>query len=160
MKTSQFAPKHAAHAAASLVVVAAALWASGHAAAADVAAAPVEKVVVRSVAHFDFNRASIRPEDQARILEEVGKMKGVTWQTVTATGHTDSIGAPSYNEKLSAERADSVKTYLVGKGLDPAMINTAAKAAAAPLAKNTSASGRAKNRRTEIEFQGVRAATP
>ena len=147
----------AARGTASLLVLAAAMWASGHVAAAD---APVEKVVVRAIAHFDFDRASIRPQDQARILEEVGKMKGVTWQTVTATGHTDSIGASTYNERLSAERAGAVKSYLVGKGLDPAMINTAAKAAAAPLAKNDSPTGRANNRRTEIEFQGVRAATP
>lgn len=157
MNPAQPVSTSAARATASLVVLAAALWASGHASAAD---APVEKVVVRSVAYFDFDRASIRPQDQARILEEVGKMKGVTWQTVTATGHTDSIGAPRYNEKLSAERADAVKSYLVGKGLDPAMINTAAKAAVVPLAKNDSPTGRAKNRRTEIEFQGVRAATP
>ncbi len=122
--------------------------------------APVQKVVVRSVAYFDFDQASIRPQDQAKILAEVGKMQGVTWQTVTATGHTDSIGPAAYNEKLSEERAASVKTYLVGKGLDPAMINTAAKAAAAPLAKNGSARGRAKNRRAEIEFQGVRAVQP
>lgn len=122
--------------------------------------APVQKVVVRSVAYFDFDQASIRPQDQAKILAEVGKMKGVTWQTVTATGHTDSIGPAAYNRKLSEERAASVKTYLVGKGLDPAMINTVAKAAAAPLVKNDTTRGRARNRRAEIEFQGVRAVQP
>lgn len=131
------------------------LCAATHAGAAD--AAPVQKVTVRSVAYFDFAKASVRPQDQAAILAKVGKMKGVTWQTVTATGHTDSIGRADYNEKLSAERASAVKSYLVGKGLDPAMINTAAKAAAAPLATNDNASGRARNRRTEIEFEGVQA---
>lgn len=140
-----------------LVTSAAITLLASHTFAAD---APVQKVVVRSVAYFDFDQASIRPQDQARILAEVGKMQGVTWQTVTATGHTDSIGPAAYNEKLSEERAASVKTYLVGKGLDPAMINTAAKAAAAPLAKNDSTRGRAKNRRAEIEFQGVRALQP
>ena len=131
------------------------LCAATHAGAAD--AAPVQKVTVRSVAYFDFAKASVRPQDQAAILAKVGKMKGVTWQTVTATGQTDSIGRADYNEKLSAERASAVKSYLVGKGLDPAMINTAAKAAAAPLATNDNASGRARNRRTEIEFEGVQA---
>ena len=96
------------------------LCAATHAGAAD--AAPVQKVTVRSVAYFDFAKASVRPQDQAAILAKVGKMKGVTWQTVTATGHTDSIGRADYNEKLSAERASAVKSYLVGKGLDPAMI--------------------------------------
>ena len=130
------------------------LWIAGAAIAAEGA---VEKVSVRAVAHFDFDRANIRPDEQAAILAEVGKMKGVTWQSVTATGHTDSIGDAGYNSRLSDQRARTVKSYLVGKGLDPSMIKTQGKAAAAPVADNASDDGRAKNRRTEIEFQGVRA---
>jgi|GEM_PF-3562672 len=117
----------------------------------------VEKVSVRAVARFDFDRASIRPEDRDALLAEVGKMKGVTWQTVTATGYTDAVGPAPYNARLSAKRAKTVKSYLVGKGLSPSMIRTQAKAAAEPVADNSSEEGRAKNRRTEIEFQGVRA---
>ena len=127
--------------------------------AAHAADGAVEPVKVRAVAHFDFDRAAIRPEDRDAILAEVGKMQGVTWQTVTATGHTDAVGAGSYNQKLSARRAQAVKSYLVGKGLAPTMIKTDAKASAAPVADNDSDGGRAQNRRTEIEFQGVRAAT-
>jgi OOP family OmpA-OmpF porin len=96
-------------------------------------------------------------EDRDAILAAVGKMKDVTWQTVTATGHTDAVGSTSYNERLSAERARTVKSCLVGKGLSPSMIKTQAKASAAPVADNQSDDGRAKNRRAEIEFQGVRA---
>ena len=84
-------------------------------------------------------------------------MKGVTWQTVTTTGHTDSVGSSAYNQRLAAKRARAVKSYLVGKGLPSTMIRTEAKAAEAPVADNGSDDGRAKNRRTEIEFQGVRA---
>ena len=124
---------------------------------ASAADAPVEKVSVRAIAHFDFDRATIRAEDQAAILAEVSQMKGVTWQSVTATGHTDSIGPVDYNAKLSAKRAGAVKSFLVGKGLDPAMIKTQAKAAEAPVADNSSDNGRSKNRRAEIVFQGVRA---
>lgn len=130
-------------------------WLASAALAAD---SPVEKVSVRAVAYFDFDRASLRPEDQASILADVGKMKNVTWQTVTATGHTDSVGAASYNARLAARRAQAIKGYLVGKGLDGTMIKTQAKAAEQPVADNLSSDGRAKNRRTEIEFQGVQAA--
>jgi len=133
----------------------AAAWLAGAAHAADGAVEPVQ---VRAVAHFDFDRATIRAEDRDAILAEVGKMQGVTWQTVTATGHTDAVGAGSYNQKLSARRAQAVKRYLVGKGLAPTMIKTVAKASAAPVADNDTDGGRAQNRRTEIEFQGVRAA--
>jgi OOP family OmpA-OmpF porin len=133
---------------------------AGTAFAADPPGQPaVQPVVVRAVAYFDVDQARLRPRDEAAILAEVGQMKGVTWQTVTATGHTDSTGPVAHNEVLSAERARAVKAYLVGKGLDPAMIDTEAKAATVPLAANDSRSGRAKNRRTEVEFQGVRAAS-
>jgi len=123
------------------------------AAAAVAADNPVAPVKVRAVANFDFDKATLDADDEAKILSEVGKMKDVTWQKVTAVGHTDSIGPASYNEKLSQRRAQAVKAYLVGKGLEPAMIDTDAKAAGAPVASNDTSAGRAKNRRTEIEFR-------
>ena len=116
----------------------------------------VEKVSVRAVAHFDFARSGVRPADQGALLADVGKMKDVTWQSVTATGHTDNVGSEAYNQRLSEERARAVKSYLVGKGLSPEMIAAEGKGEAGPIADNGSATGRAKNRRTEIEFQGVR----
>ena len=134
----------------------AALAASGAAGAADSA---VEKVTVRAVTHFDFARAGVKPADQASILSDVGKMQGVTWQTVTAVGHTDSVGQATLNERLSTRRAAAVKAYLVGNGLAPSMIHTEGKAATAPVADNDTSEGRAQNRRTEITFEGVRAAS-
>lgn len=126
--------------------------------AALAADAAVENVEVRAVARFGFDRTSINAEDQAKILAEVGQLKDVTWQSVTATGHTDSVGSPKYNEKLSARRAQAVKKYLVGKGLDPNMIKAVAGGVDAPVAPNDTDQGRAENRRTEIEFAGVRTA--
>jgi OmpA-OmpF porin, OOP family len=131
---------------------------AGIAPAALAADAPVQKVTVRAVAHFGFDQVSIDAADRDRLLAEVAKLGDVTWKTVTATGHTDSIGATDYNERLAARRAEVVKAYLVGKGLDAQMISTTAKAEAAPVASNDTPAGRAKNRRTEIEFEGVRAA--
>jgi OmpA-OmpF porin, OOP family len=131
---------------------------AGIAPAALAADAPVQKVTVRAVAHFGFDQVSIDAADRDRLLAEVAKLGDVTWKSVTATGHTDSIGSTDYNERLAARRAEVVKAYLVGKGLDAQMISTAAKAEAAPVADNDTPAGRAKNRRTEIEFEGVRAA--
>lgn len=133
--------------------LAAALAATGAAAAAD-----LEKVRVRATANFDFDRTDVLPADQQEMLAEVGKMQGVTWQRITATGHTDSVGAADYNDKLAQRRAQAVKAFLVGKGLDPAMIDIAGSGESSPVADNDSAAGRAKNRRAEVEFQGVRVA--
>jgi OOP family OmpA-OmpF porin len=87
-------------------------------------------------------------------------MKDVTWQSVTAVGHTDSIGSAAANRRLSDRRAEVVKGYLTQKGLDPKMIATRGLGPDEPVADNASADGRAQNRRTEVVFQGVRASAP
>ncbi|MCW5626994.1 MAG: OmpA family protein, partial [Burkholderiales bacterium] len=89
----------------------------------------VEPVLVRAVARFDFDKAAMDPEDQARILADLGRMTDVTWQSVAATGHTDNVGPDPYNRALSARRAQAVKAFLVSKGVDPQMISVNAKAA-------------------------------
>lgn len=124
--------------------------------AADPPAGPVEKVAVKAVARFDFDRTDVLPADQQTLLAEVAKMKDVTWQSVSARGYTDSVGSDAYNEKLSQRRADAVKRFLVGKGLEPGMIATEGLGPQSPVADNDSAAGRAQNRRTEVTFEGVR----
>ncbi|MBA3595904.1 MAG: OmpA family protein [Methylibium sp.] len=128
------------------------------AAAQPAAGVAVEPVTVRTVANFGFDQASVRSNDGEDILTEVHKLEDVTWQSVTATGHTDSIGPEEYNEGLSVRRAQAIKDFLVGKGVDPTIIATDGKAAAVPVAANDNATGRAENRRAEIEFKGVRPA--
>ncbi|MDB5816805.1 MAG: oprF [Rhizobacter sp.] len=116
----------------------------------------VEKVVVKSTAHFGFDQSAVNAADRAAMLAEVGRMKDVTWQTVTATGFTDSVGDDAYNERLSKRRAAAVKSYLVGKGIEASMVRSQGRAEMQPVADNGTEAGRAANRRTEIEFQGVR----
>jgi OmpA-OmpF porin, OOP family len=132
----------------------AALLAIGSAAQAQ--SGPVEKVTIKAVAPFGFGSAAVSPQARDTLLAEVSRMEGVSWQAVKATGHTDSVGPVPANERLSEKRAAAVKAYLVAKGLDASMIATAAKASREPVADNTSADGRARNRRAEIVFEGVR----
>lgn len=123
---------------------------------ADAPAAPaVQKVRVAGVARFDFNGAAINPDDGAKIMSEVRSMKNVTWQTINVAGHTDSIGSDSYNQKLSERRAQAVQAYLIDKGVKPERIKPEGKGKSSPIASNKTASGRALNRRSEIEFLGV-----
>ena len=134
---------------------------AAHAADESSSGAPrLEKVVVRADANFDFDKSSVRPEDAARMLGELGKAGKVTWQSVNATGYTDSVGTREYNQALSVRRANAVKTLLVDKGVEGDMIATAGKAERDPVASNETAEGRAQNRRTAIEFEGVRIVEP
>lgn len=118
----------------------------------------LEAVKVRATARFDFDAADLRPGDRARLLAEVATLKDVSWQLVTAVGHTDAIGDPDYNRSLAQRRAAAVRDHLVRQGLAPDMIRVEARGEIAPEADNASPAGRARNRRTEVEFSGVRPA--
>lgn len=69
---------------------------------------------------------------------------------ITIEGHTDSVGGDESNMALSQRRADSVKNYLVSRGVAAERISAAGKGSAFPVTSNTSASGRQKNRRIEV----------
>ena len=88
----------------------------------------------------------------------VDRVKGIALEVIIAVGHTDSIGSDKYNNRLSQRRADSVKAYLVSKGIEPNRIYTEGKGEKQPIADNKTREGRAKNRRVEIEVVGTRPA--
>ncbi|HVL56601.1 MAG TPA: OmpA family protein, partial [Burkholderiaceae bacterium] len=88
----------------------------------------------------------------------VSKIRGITLEVVIAVGHTDSIGAPQYNQRLSVRRAEAVKAYLVSRGIEANRIYTEGKGESQPIADNKTREGRAKNRRVEIEVVGTRPA--
>lgn len=70
---------------------------------------------------------------------------------VTLSGYTDSIGTAAYNQKLSERRANSVKAYLVKKGVAANRITAQGFGKTKPIADNKTRQGRAKNRRVEIK---------
>jgi len=119
--------------------------------------APVsEKVTYAADAFFDFDKSTLKPEAKAKLDDLVAKTGGVNLEVIIAVGHTDSIGSDAYNQKLSLRRAESVKSYLVGKGVEKNRVYTEGKGEKQPVADNSTAAGRAKNRRVEIEVVGTR----
>jgi len=115
-----------------------------------------EKVTFAADVLFDFDKSVIKPEGKSKLDDLSNKIRGINLEVVIAIGHTDSIGTDEYNQKLSVRRAESVKAYLVSKGVEPNRIYTEGKGKKQPVATNKTAEGRAKNRRTEIEVIGTR----
>lgn len=122
-------------------------------------AAPT-KVTLSSDTLFDFDKSELKDEGRSRIDTLMGSLKGVQIDIVIAVGHTDSVGSDAYNERLSLARAESVKAYLVSKGVEAKRIRTEGKGESQPIADNATKEGRAKNRRVEIEVVAATATTP
>jgi OOP family OmpA-OmpF porin len=105
---------------------------------------------------FDFDKAVIKPEGKSKLDDIANKVRGINLEVVIAIGHADSIGSDAYNQRLSVRRAESVKAYLVSKGIEPNRVYTEGKGEKQPVADNKTRDGRAKNRRVEIEVIGTR----
>ena len=115
-----------------------------------------EKVSFSADALFDFDKAVLKPEGKAKLDDLVSKLQDVNLEVIIAVGHTDSIGTDAYNEKLAMRRSGAVKAYLQAKGIEANRIYTEGKGEKQPVADNKTASGRAQNRRVEIEVVGTR----
>ena len=115
------------------------------------------KVTYAADAFFDFDKSVLKPEGKAKLDDLTSKVKDINLEVIIAVGHTDSVGSDAYNQKLSVARAESVKAYLVSKGIEKNRVYTEGKGEKQPVADNKTAEGRAKNRRVEIEVVGTRA---
>ena len=115
-----------------------------------------EKVSYSADAFFDFDKAVLKPAGKASLDDLSSKLQGMNLEVIIAVGHTDAVGTDAYNQKLSIRRAESVKAYLQGKGVEANRIYTEGKGEKQPVADNKSTDGRAKNRRVEIEVVGTR----
>ncbi len=115
------------------------------------------KVTYAADAFFDTGKAVLKPEGKAKLDDLAGKVKGINLEVIIAVGHTDSVGGDAYNQKLSVNRAEAVKAYLVSKGIEKNRVYTEGKGEKQPVADNKTKEGKAKNRRVEIEVVGTRA---
>lgn len=107
-------------------------------------------VNLNSQAFFRFGTAQLAGEG-ARALDNLADvLNQYPNSTVNVTGYTDSIGSPSVNLRLSQERAQVVKNYLVGRGVASSRIIARGMGASNPVASNSTEAGRQLNRRVEV----------
>ena len=108
------------------------------------------KINIPNDISFDVGSAAIKPELRAVLDPFVASLQGDPSAHVMIVGHTDSTGSDALNNRLSIERADSVRDYIVTRGVAAGRVATAGRGDREPIADNTSEAGRAKNRRVEI----------
>ena len=111
--------------------------------------APGDAVVLQNI-QFEYNSSALTDDSQAGIEMLVEFLKRNPDLKVELAGHTDDVGSASYNQKLSADRAESVRKALISNGIDETRLTAKGYGATKPLAPNDSEEHRALNRRTEM----------
>ena len=99
---------------------------------------------------FDTNSYAIKPQLRGVLDPFAASLADDPRSIVSIVGHTDSTGSDAINNPLSVERAQSVRDYIVARGVPPTRIETSGRGAREPIADNASDAGRARNRRVEI----------
>lgn len=112
-------------------------------------------ILVLRDANFDVGKSVLRPRARATLDSLARELNRPAARSVNIaiTGYTDSVGTDAYNMKLGMARAQSVETYLAAHGVDASRMAADSKGKADPVAPNSTAAGRALNRRVEIGRQ-------
>jgi OOP family OmpA-OmpF porin len=100
--------------------------------------------------YFEFNKYNVDPKSFKLLDDVVTVMNQNPDITIEVGGHTDSKGGDSYNKKLSQKRVDSVRQYIIGKGIKDSRITAVGYGEERPIDTNRTNEGRANNRRVEF----------
>ncbi|WP_461533104.1 OmpA family protein [Sinomicrobium sp.] len=101
---------------------------------------------------FDTSKATIKAESSEVLDQIVSVLNEYPDAKFTVEGHTDSTGSAAFNQKLSEERAESVRKYLAEKGINASRLSSIGYGEDKPIADNATAAGRKENRRVEINL--------
>lgn len=124
-------------------------------------------VTIKSDGLFGFDRTDLREELIIKLDAVADMLNGAKYDKITVVGHADPIGPETYNQPLSERRAEAVKKYLVGKGVDPARIETLGKGESELVVKYSDCAGKRRkaliecfepNRRVVIDAAGTKPA--
>ena len=114
---------------------------------------------------FGFGKSTLKPAGEAKLDDLVNKLREGNIDSITVTGHADRIGSQDLNQKLSMSRAESVKTYLVGRGIQSDRMSVAGKGQSQPVTSPDDCKGQVSpeviaclqpDRRVDIEVAGTK----
>ncbi len=106
----------------------------------------------RLLIFFDFDKSELKEESSPELDRVVEFLQDKPTVEIMLEGHTDDVGDPNYNMRLSLDRANQVKSYLVKNGIAPSRITTKGYGSTQPLINEKTEDARAKNRRVEMKI--------
>jgi len=110
----------------------------------------VEAVIELEGIHFEFDKATLKPEAKVVLNEAAALLNKHEKVVVEIAGHTDSTGPEDYNQGLSERRAEAVEDYLTSNGVNASRLSSRGYGESRPVASNDTKEGRAENRRVEM----------
>lgn len=113
-----------------------------------------EVIVLRNT-FFDSDKTELKSESRVELDKVAEMLNEQVTMRIEISGHTDNTGKSDYNLKLSQGRAESVKSYLINKGISAGRIETRGYGDTRPVAGNDTPEGKALNRRTEMKIIGL-----
>jgi outer membrane protein OmpA-like peptidoglycan-associated protein len=103
---------------------------------------------------FDTGKYTLKPGAREKLAKVAGILLSYPGLNIAVGGYTDSVGSDAMNQKLSENRAGSVRDYLVQQGVAGASVTASGMGNSAPVATNDNAAGRQQNRRVELVVSG------
>ncbi len=117
-----------------------------------------QKITINLNVEFDFNKYVGKDKYNNEIKKVADFMKEFPKTTAAIEGHTDNVGTAAYNNRLSKNRADSVRQYLINNfGINASRLTATGYGLTKPIASNDTEEGRQKNRRVEAILQAIQA---
>lgn len=110
----------------------------------------LDQTLANRIIEFETGSATLTPKGRAILDEMAAVLPKMAGRKIEIVGHTDNSGSRPLNLNLSQARAETVKSYLIGKGGEPAMLTAIGVGPDQPVAPNDKEEGRAKNRRIEF----------
>jgi OOP family OmpA-OmpF porin len=116
-----------------------------------------EKITITLNVEFDYKKAVVKEKYNDEIKKVADFLKEFPDKTATIEGHTDNIASDDYNQKLSEERANAIRQYLIEKfGIEESRLTAVGYGETKPIADNDTEEGRQKNRRVEVVLEGIK----